>query len=188
MRPFFEYIRTLTPGLSDEAIQAIEKIASLRRFPKRTLLHRAGDVCPNFYFMEKGLGRVFYFRNEQEVTAWFGFEGQIISAIDSFFTGQPSEYWIEILEESQVRVVGNQDIEWLFRNYPETERLGRLMITENYLRLDERMKLFAFHTAEQRYQLLLRQYPEILQRVPLHLIASYIGVTQVTLSRIRAAF
>lgn len=188
MQSFFGYIDRLTPALSKEALAAIGEIAARRTVPRRTLLLRAGEICSNFYFIEKGLGRVFYYRNDQEVTAWFGFEGQVISAIDSFFTGFPSEYWIEILEESEVRVVGNQDIEWLFRHYPETERLGRLMITENYLRLDERMKLFAFHTAEQRYQLVLKQFPSILQRVPLHMIASYIGVTQVTLSRIRAEY
>lgn len=81
--------------------------------------------------------------------------------------------------------VRNSDIERLYRDFPETERLGRLLITENYLRLDERMKLFAFHSAEERYELLLGQFPNILQWVPLSMIASYLGITPETLSRIR---
>lgn len=188
MQSFEAYVSQLTPNLPDAARQAIAQVTHRQTFAKRTLLLRAGEVCTHFHYIERGLARVFYYRNDQEITAWFGFEGQIISAIDSFFTGQVSEYWIEMLEDSQVCSVSNAHIEWLFAQHPATERLGRLMITENYLRLDERMKLFAFHTAEERYARLLEQFPAILQRVPLHVIASYLGITQVTLSRIRASY
>ncbi|MDQ1087276.1 Crp/Fnr family transcriptional regulator [Siphonobacter sp. SORGH_AS_1065] len=187
MKSFLDYASAFMP-LSAESVQAIDQIAWRRNIPKRTILQRAGDICPYFHFIEKGVGRVYYYHNEQEITAWLGFEGQIISAIDSFFTGKPTDYWIEILEDAQICSICNTDIDWLFTHFPETERLGRLMITENYLRLDERMKLFAFHTAEQRYEILLRQFPDILQRVSLRYIASYLGITQVTLSRIRAEF
>ena len=131
---------------------------------------------------------MFYYKNDSEITAWFGFEGQTCSAIDSFFTGKPSDYWIELLEDSQVCTFKNGDIEQLYQAHPEFERIGRLMVIENYLRLDERMKSFAFCTAEERYHRLLNDVPEALQRISLTLLASYLGVTAVTLSRIRAEY
>ena len=185
MPDFLRTLAALTP-LSPPALDRIAAMAPPRLVPRRTLLHRGGEVCSHFHFLESGLARVFYYRDGVEVTAWFSFPGHIVSAIDSFFTGQPSQYWIETLEDSTLCSVRNADIDRLYRDFPETERLGRLLITENYLRLDERMKLFAFHTAEERYHLLLGQFHDILQRVPLGMIASYLGITPETLSRIRS--
>ncbi|WP_159471011.1 Crp/Fnr family transcriptional regulator [Dyadobacter sp. 3J3] len=109
-----------------------------------------------------------------------------MSAIDSLFTGKPSQYNIEILEDSVVWSLQYHKIEPVFKKCPGVERLGRLLITNNYLLLDERMKLFAFCTAEERYERLLMQIPDILKKVKLGQIASYLGISQEHLSRIRA--
>jgi CRP-like cAMP-binding protein len=185
MNAFLTYLKTKDCSLSPEAWEALTRVTKRITLPRRTLLHRGGDVCPFFYFIEEGLSRVFYYKDDAEITAWFGFPGQIVSAIDSFFTGRPSAYWIELLEPATLCALHRDDIEALFRRFPEVERLGRLLVIENYLLLDERMKLFVFHTAEERYELLLKQFPEATRRIPLGMIASYIGVSQETLSRIR---
>jgi len=91
------------------------------------------------------------------------------------------------LENSIVWSLQYNKIEAVFQKHPVVERLGRLLITNNYLLLDERMKLFAFCTAEERYERLLIQIPDILQRVKLGQIASYLGISQEHLSRIRGS-
>ena len=129
-----------------------------------------------------------YYKEGKEVTAWFSAENQLISAIDSLFTGLPSMYNIEILEDSKIWSLQYNRLEPVFETFPEVERLGRLLVTQNYLLLDERMKLFAFCTAEERYERLITQIPNILQRVRLGQIASYLGISQEHLSRIRAVY
>lgn len=185
MNPFLAYLKTKDCLLSSEAWEELARVTKRLTLPRKTILHRGGDVCPYFYFIEEGLSRVFYYKDGTETTAWFGFPGQIVSAIDSFFTGRPSEYWIELLESTTLCALHRDDIEALFQRFPEVERLGRLLVIENYLLLDEHMKLFVFHTAEERYELLLKQFSEATRRIPLGMIASYIGVSQETLSRIR---
>jgi CRP-like cAMP-binding protein len=185
MNYFIRYLNQIVP-LPQEPAEAINQITSNRNLPKHTLLLQNGDVCKEFYFLEKGLARVFYYKDGKEVTAWFAAENQIVSAIDSLFTGAPSMYNIEVLEDSIIWSLQYHKIEPVFERFPVVERLGRLLITNNYLLLDERMKLFAFCTAEERYERLLLQIPGILQKVKLGQIASYLGISQEHLSRIRA--
>ena len=95
---------------------------------------------------------------------------------------------IEVLEDAKVWSLQYRKLEPVFEKHHEVERLGRLLVTHNYLLLDERMKLFAFCTAEERYERLLIQIPDILQRVKLGHVASYLGISQEHLSRIRAGY
>jgi CRP-like cAMP-binding protein len=187
MNYFINYLNQLVP-LPQESAEAINQITIQKILPKHTLLLQNGDVCKEFHFLEKGLARVFYYKDGKEVTAWFASGNQIVSAIDSLFTGKPSLYNIEILEDSIIWSLQYNRIEPVFEKFPGVERLGRLLITNNYLLLDERMKLFAFCSAEERYERLLHQIPDILQKVKLGQIASYLGISQEHLSRIRAGF
>ena len=184
MNYFIDYLNQIVP-LTDESVVAINKITVYRELLKNTSLLQNGDVCKEFHFIENGIARVFYYKDGKEVTAWFAGKNQIVSAIDSLFTGNPSSYNIEILEESTVWSLQYNKIEPVFDKHPIVERLGRLLITNNYLLLDERMKLFAFCNAEERYERLLLQIPDILQKVKLGHIASYLGISQEHLSRIR---
>ena len=187
MNAFIKYLNQIVP-LKPPAMDAINGITFFRSLARNTFLLHNGEICKEFHFMETGLARVFYYKDGKEVTAWFSSENQIISAIDSLFTGLPSMYNIEILEDSKIWSLQYQKLDPVFEQYPEVERLGRLLVTHNYLLLDERMKLFAFCTAEERYERLISQIPDILQRVRLGQIASYLGISQEHLSRIRAGF
>lgn len=184
MNYFIDYLNKIVP-LPAESAAAINAITVHKQLSKHTSLLQNGDVCKEFHFIEKGIARVFYYKDGKEVTAWFAGENQIVSAIDSLFTGNASSYNIEVLEDSSIWSLQYNKIEPVFLDHPIVERLGRLLITQNYLLLDERMKLFAFCTAEERYERLLLQIPDILQRVKLGQIASYLGISQEHLSRIR---
>jgi len=185
MNPFLTYLNSIVP-INEEVQKAISDITVRRDIAENTLLFRHGDVCKEFHFLEKGIARVFYYKDGKDVTAWFASEGQIVSAIDSLFTGQTSFYNIQLTEDSVLWSLQFDKIEPVFEAFPIVERLGRLMITQNYLLLDERMKLFAFCSAEERYEKLLVQIPDITQRVKLGFIASYLGISQEHLSRIRS--
>jgi CRP-like cAMP-binding protein len=179
---YLKQISTISPACED----SLSEVLFCLPLKKGTILLRNGQCCEHFYLLEKGLARVFYYKDGKDVTAWFADEKMIVSAIDSLFTNQPTEYNIELLEDSIVWGLHYTKLESYFVAYPELERVGRLLITQNYLLLDERMKLFAFCDAEERYQRLYEQMPTIFQRVKLRHIASYLGISQEHLSRIRA--
>jgi CRP-like cAMP-binding protein len=187
MNPFISYLNTFVT-LPIEAQQAIESITIHRELPRGSLLLANGDVCKEFHFLASGLVRVFYYKSGKDVTAWFAAEKAIASAIDSLFSGNPSMYNIELLEDSDIYSLQYHKLESVLRQHPVVERLGRLLVTHNYLLLDERMKLFAFCTAEERYERLLQQLPDVFQRVKLGHVASYLGISQEHLSRIRSAY
>ncbi|TDB58539.1 Crp/Fnr family transcriptional regulator [Arundinibacter roseus] len=187
MSVFLEFLNQLVP-LDERTSILVQSAVSKRLIKKKTILQREGSVCRKFYFIEKGCARVYYHKDDKEITGWFGLEGMIVSCIDSLFTADKTIYNIELLEDSVLHTVQYDIIEQSFLDYPLLERLGRLLVTQNYLLLDQRMKMIIFHSAEERYQLLLRQEPRALQRIPLSYIASYLNVTQETLSRIRAKY
>lgn len=184
MNYFTRYLQLLAP-FDSETAEAINRILTVHELRKGHLLLKNGEICKYCYLIEKGIARVYYLKDGREVTAWFSAENGIVSAIDSLFTGVPSEYNIEILEDATVWALQYDQLEPIFEQYPVVERLARLLVTHNYLLLDERMKLFAFCTAEERYSRLLEQMPDIFKRVNLRYIASYLGITQEHLSRIR---
>ncbi|WP_342085269.1 Crp/Fnr family transcriptional regulator [Dyadobacter sp. OTU695] len=187
MNEFINYLNSIVE-LPHNAQEAINKITIHREVPKNTILLSHGEICNEFHFLATGLVRVFYYKDGKEVTAWFASQGGIASAIDSLFSGLPSIYNIQTLESSEIFSLQYGKLEPVFRDFPIVERLGRLMVTYNYLLLDERMKLFAFCTAEERYERLIQQFPDIFQRTKLGHVASYLGITQEHLSRIRAAY
>lgn len=155
--------------------------------PKNHVLHHSGDICHRFFILRKGISRVFYYKEEKDITSWFSFENEIFTAIDSFFQEKKSKYSIEILEEgSVVWSVKRSDMEPLFVKHPDFERLVRLFFQEAYVDLADRIDSLQFHSAQERYQLLLEKNPNVLQRVPLGHVASYLGMTQETLSRVRS--
>ncbi|CAN0358360.1 unnamed protein product [Phaeothamnion confervicola] len=187
MNAFINYLNTIVE-LPLSAQEAINKITVHRKVGKNTMLLAHGEICHEFHFLASGLTRVFYYKDGKEVTAWFATQGGIASAIDSLFSGAPSIYNIQTLEDSEIFSLQYRKLEPIFQDFPIVERLGRLMVTYNYLLLDERMKLFAFCTAEERYEKLIQQFPDIFQRTKLGHIASYLGITQEHLSRIRAVY
>ena len=187
MNAFLRYLNSFTP-LTGDVQEAISKITIRREVKAGELLFDQGNICKEFHYLESGIARVFYYKDGKEVTAWFASQGQIASAIDSLFSGKPSFYNIQLTEDSILWSLQFDKIEPVFEQFPVVERLGRLMITHNYLLLDERMKLFAFCSAEERYEKLLLQIPDIAQRTKLGYIASYLGISQEHLSRIRSAY
>jgi CRP-like cAMP-binding protein len=155
--------------------------------PKDHLLVREQAVSDYIYFIEKGIARIYYHKNEKEITEWIAMDEQFFLSITSFFERTPSHLIIHTLEPSEVYGIHHIDLMLLAEKYHDIEKLLRKMVTRSLILSQVRMDAIQFETAQQRYLRLLQVSPNIIQRVPLSYIASFLGVTLETLSRIRSA-
>jgi len=137
------------------------------------------------YFIEKGCVRGYYNLDGKEVTYWFGFEHSFVTSFYSFISRKPAFENIQLIEDCRVLAISYDDLQKLYDKYPEIERLVRIINENYYVRLEERFVAAQFKSAKERYAGLLDFSPHILQRMPLGHIASYLGISQETLSRIR---
>lgn len=169
-----------------ELISDYQKVLVPLTFPKNHLLHIEDKVCEHSYLIEKGAARIYHFKDGKDITSHFAFEGEAITAIDSLLQRKKSKYNIELLEDSTLFSVSYEKMEMLYQKSIIHERFGRLFLQQVYVDLVERIEDIQFHTAQERYDNLLIKQPHIIQRVALKHIASYLGITQETLSRIRA--
>lgn len=179
------FFHAVTP-LSPAAMAAMSCCLYQEKYPRRYLLHQQHRVASHLYIVSKGLLRSYHHHLGKEVTIALGMENSVLCAMDSLLSHQPSYYSIETVEESEVISIAYNDLELLYNEFHEVERLGRLMISRYYLEQEAALRSLRFQTAEERYQDLLMNNPALLQRAPLGYLASYLGITPATLSRIRA--
>lgn len=172
--------------ISREAEVAIEAISKELVIKKNRELQPIGHTCRTIYFIRKGLARIYYFKDGMDITESFSFENEIIARIESLFTGKPSRKAIQVLEDSEIIAIDAVRLVKLYDAYPEIERLFRKIFEKAYVETVNRIESIQFYSAEERYKSLLDQTPDLLKRVPLKFIASYLGITQQSLSRIRA--
>lgn len=183
---FLSFLQKIQP-LSPEAFDAILSLCSLVSIQKNQNLQEIGQRCKTIYFVKDGLARIFYLKDGVEVTEYFAFENDLIIRAESLFTKKPSRKAIQALEDTVFIGIPADLLFSLFDVYPQIERLFRKIIEQAYVHAVNRMEAIQFHSAEERYAQLLEEKPDLIKRIPLKHIASYLGITQVSLSRIRAA-
>ncbi|CAM1350783.1 Crp/Fnr family transcriptional regulator [Tenacibaculum crassostreae] len=164
---------------------ALQNIMVYQKYPKHHILHEAGTICNHFYIIISGIARVFYFKEDKDITVHFSAEQESITTIDSLIQRKKSKYNIEALEDLEVYAVHIHDLEQLFETNPKYERYGRLFMQQIYIELVERIDDLQLHTAQERYETLLTKKPYLFQRVSSKHIASFLSITPETLSRIR---
>jgi CRP-like cAMP-binding protein len=152
--------------------------------PKNHFLIKEGQYCKHLYFLEKGCLRGFYNVDGKEITNWFGFENNFVTSFHSFITHTPTLEYIHLIEDATLWAINHDTLTTLYKHH-EIERLVRLIYENYYIRLEERMRNIHFKTAAERYENLILQDASIVKRMPLGNIASYLGISQETLSRIR---
>jgi CRP-like cAMP-binding protein len=184
MKQLFEYFKRFSP-LSDEAKKAIEETSKIVHIQKNKDLQPIGHTCKTVYFINKGIARIYYYKDGIDITDSFATENNVIARVESLFTGKPSRKAIQVLEDAEIVAIDADMLFKLYDSYPEIERLFRKIFEASHVETVNRIEGIQFHTAEERYKALLQEAPAIIQRVPLKYIASYLGITQVSLSRIR---
>lgn len=182
-------LSNISPALSinnDAARAALEQRFIQKQYNKNDLLIEAGQVCRHLYFIEKGCIRGYYNIDGRDQTQWFGFEHDFVTSFRSFTTRAASREYIEVLEDNAlIWSIAKEELETLLHQFPELEKLVRLIYEHYYIKLEDRYSNAHFKTAAERYEDLLKNDPHILQRMPLGFIASYLGISAETLSRIR---
>lgn len=167
-------------------LEDFQKLMQPISLPKGYLLHRGAKVCHYSYYIHQGAARAFYFKDGKDITAYFAFENEAITGIDSILKGSPSKYDIELLEDSNISKLNKVEVEAFYQQSILHERYGRLFLQQIYMDMVERLEDLQFLNARQRYLQLLEKHPHIIQRVELRHISSFLGITQETLSRVRA--
>ncbi|MEO5998027.1 MAG: Crp/Fnr family transcriptional regulator [Chitinophagaceae bacterium] len=175
-------------NLSAEAEQAMHDCFEQVVFSKNDYLLTEGKICRHLYFLQQGVLRGFYNLDGKDITHWFAFENDFVTSFHSFITQQPAIENIQLLSGSILWAISKDNLNRLLNQYQEIERLLRIAYEKYYIRLEERFVNAQFKTATERYQNLLLQSPHMLERVPLGYIASYLGISGETLSRIRSRF
>jgi len=172
--------------LDTESLNEISAITKRHEFPKGHILLQRNSICNYFYFIEKGLTRTFYIKDGRDITDWISTEGTFAVSLISFITREPDRRTIELLEPSVVYAIGYDDIEALCKQRHDVEHLIREIVSFGLVQLQRKFDELHFSTAKQRYKNLMETNPTIIQRVPLGMVASFLGMTQETLSRIRS--
>jgi len=173
-------------GLFQEILTHFSPILKLNHFEKGQLLHQANKVSVELYLVHSGALRSFYYVEGKDVTSHFALDYGVVGPADSIIKRKRSRYNIEALENSSVFVLNYDDMESFLDENPMLERLARQFTQLLYMDLVERIEGMTFLSARERYLHLMARSPDITQRVSLGHIASYLGITQETLSRVRA--
>ncbi|PVD53844.1 cyclic nucleotide-binding protein [Terrimonas sp.] len=182
---YFEHFNKKVP-LTEAEQSLIKSRLAVKKIRKKQYLLQEGDICKTIAFVEKGLLRSYTVdENGGEHIMQFAVEGWFISDLYSFLTGEPATYNIEAVEDSELVMISKSAYDELLTKCAKYEKFSRILITGAYIALQKRINSLMSFTLEERYETFMKQYPEIAQRVPQHMIASYIGLTPETLSRVR---
>lgn len=172
--------------LTDKEWEVCKKNFRTRSLRKKQFLLQEGEICDDIAFIEEGA--LFSYSTDEkgnQHVMQFGFDGWWIADLHSFFTKTPSTLNIETLEDSELLLIDRKHHEQLMDTVYGYERYQRIIIQNAYVAIQQRLENALGLTAEEKYSRLLDQNPEFMNRVPLHLVASYLGMSPETLSRVR---
>jgi CRP-like cAMP-binding protein len=172
--------------LDEQRLRTLVGLMRRVEAPKNKVIIQADRVEKSIYFIEHGIARAYCDGTDHQITFWFGMEGDLIFSYNSFINGLPGYESVVLLEPCVLYEIKTADLLHLFETDLVFANWGRKMAEQELIKTEERLIARLFKSATERYQELLDSNPELIQRIQLGYIASYLGVTQVTLSRIRA--
>ena len=153
--------------------------------PAKTIILQEGQISRTMFFIEKGCLRTWVNNDGRDITTQFFFEDGTVSSIESFRTNQPSLYSIESIEPCILQTISQQDFQNVLEKFPEIKEEMQEHLFKRLLKAQKTFYSYLKNNPEQRYKELIEEHPHIIQRIPQHYIASYLGITSVSLSRIR---
>jgi CRP-like cAMP-binding protein len=171
--------------ISDQAKEGLKQIININSYNKNEIIQEIGSRCKTVYFVKEGCVRIFYYKDGNDITEHFSFENELIVRAESLFTGKPTSKGIQAIDKSTVLSIDSESLFKLYEQHHDIERLFRLLFEKEYVNTVKRIESLQFKTAKERYAELL-ETTNYIQKIPLKYIATYLGITQVSLSRIRA--
>lgn len=185
LTPVIDYLNSIHP-MPPELVQDLEELAVVKEYKKGDLILKEGTVSNYTSWIIKGLVRSYYVKDGEEITTKFLWEQGTITSVYSYYSRKPGNENIVALEDTTLASLHYDQMQMLYTKHPAFNYIGRV-ITERYLYLSE-IEIFYLRKqkAEDKYQYIVKYFPELLQRVPLKYLATYMGMNLETLSRIRA--
>jgi CRP-like cAMP-binding protein len=171
--------------LTDEHLAIIDSSCERRVYRKRALLHKVGDICRFMAFIESGTVRIFHISRGVDYTSKIYFENGWVTDFPSFTSGLPGQFGLQALEETVVTMVQKEKLEAAYRQFPALETIARITTEKVLLRTAETALFLSSDKPEDRFRRLLAEQPNLFQRVPQKYIASLLGISPESLSRIR---
>lgn len=153
--------------------------------PPKTVLLEEGKVADKLFLIRKGCLRLFFYHEGKDITFQFFFEGDFVASFDSLYTQRPSLFSLESIEPAEINIITRENFYKLVEENPLIKKKYEEKLIERFHVYQQLFLSRIKNTPRQRYEELLKEYPDIIQRVPQHYIASYLGITPVSLSRIR---
>ena len=178
----FEKFIKLSENLKSELSKRIKPIV----FQKGELVLDANNISKKSYFINKGILRTYFIKDGKEISEYFSGKYEWVNSPRSFMQREKDVYYIDAIENTEAFCIKVNDLVYLFDNFPEMERYARLSMGTVFGHFMERITSIRFTSAKERYNHFQKTYATIYHRIPLGMVASYLGITQETLSRIRA--
>jgi signal-transduction protein with cAMP-binding, CBS, and nucleotidyltransferase domain len=178
----FEQFIPVSGKLTAELLNRVSVIY----YKKGGLIIDANRIGDKSYFILEGLTRTYSLKDGKEVIEYFSSKNEWANSPRSWRTGKPDIYYADAIEDTSALCIKAEDMHFLFNNFPELDRYGRLSMITLLDHLIERIRSFRFTTASEKYLHFKNTYPTIYHRIPLGMVASYLGIAQETLSRLRA--
>lgn len=174
--------------MSEALTQRILTITRITTHPKKTVLLKEGEVNNHICMVINGLVRSYYLNEGKEITSRLMDEGFIITSWISFYTRKPGNEFLETIEDTSLACVHHNDIQQLYEEFPEFNIIGRKQVEYSFYMSELRTRMLRKHTAEEKYRFFLENHPNLLQRVALKHVATYLGMNEETLSRVRSQY
>jgi CRP-like cAMP-binding protein len=171
--------------LKGETISFLRKNMAIKYVSKNDILLKKDQISKELFWIKSGILRGYRETETNTMTTWFAIEGDMVTSVSSFMTQNPSNESIQALEDSQLYVISYSKLQELYTVSLEMNIIGRLLTEQYYINLEKRAFLLLNATAKERYDAFVERYPQLLLKISLGVIASFIGVTQSSLSRIR---
>ncbi|HMU46936.1 MAG TPA: Crp/Fnr family transcriptional regulator [Chitinophagaceae bacterium] len=185
LKSFMNYLTKFTDVTESEFNKYLLPVCKIRRFGKKELLTKAGEIENNFNYIAKGLIRKYYKKGTHEINTQISMEGHMILSQESFHSRQPSEYFVEAIEPSTVVSITYNDLEAVYASSPKMEHLARLLITYAMVIKDRWQMQMIKWTPRERFIHFVEKNPELMQRVPQKFLASYLNIKPETFSRFK---
>ena len=185
LNSFREYLNKFTDLTESEFNQYLLPVCKVRRFGKKEILTKEGEVENYFNFIVKGLIRKYYKKGNHEINTQISMEGHLIVSQESFHSRQPSDYFVETIEPSTVVSITHDDLEKVYSSSHRMERLARLLITYAMVIKDRWQIQLVKMTPRERFLNFVTKNPQLVQRVPQKYLASYLNIKPETFSRFK---
>lgn len=173
--------------MAHDELDILESILVPMKFARGERVVNEGEVCDAIYYVERGLFREYYYKNNKEVTEYLAVDGNVFMCIESLFQNEPSKLIVDALEPSVVYALPKDRLEEVALHNVNIQILYRKILEESLIISQRRADLLRFESAKDRYRKLCKLNPKVIMKAPLVYIASYLQMTPETLSRVRSA-